>query len=76
MPIWQCEGSIRRFDSDPHSVCPVLRTNARRSVTVYNRVLISLASARVGKGYSSKDRPDGPRRLGKGSCILRFAPVI
>jgi len=41
MPIWQCEGSTRRFDSDPHSVCPVLRTNARRTVTVYYRVLIS-----------------------------------
>jgi len=41
MPIWQCEGSIRRFESDPYSVCSVLRTNARCSVTVYNRVLIS-----------------------------------
>ncbi len=53
MPIGLCEGSIGRFDSGTHSVCPVLSTNARRIVTVYYRVLISHAPARVGKGHSS-----------------------
>jgi hypothetical protein len=48
MPIWWCEGSIKRFDSDPHSVGPVLRTNARRIVTVYYHVLISLAAGEGG----------------------------
>ena len=32
---------MNRFDSDPHRVCPVSGTNARRNVTVYYRVLIS-----------------------------------
>jgi hypothetical protein len=41
MPIWWCEGSISRFDSGLYSVCPVLGTNAQRTVTVYYRVLIS-----------------------------------
>jgi hypothetical protein len=41
MPIRGCVGSTNRFDSDPHSVCPVLGTNVRRTVTVYYRVLIS-----------------------------------
>ena len=41
MPIWQCEGSTRRFDSVPYSVCLARRTNARRNVTVYYHVLIS-----------------------------------
>ena len=41
MPARWCEGSTSRFDSDPHSVCPVWCTTARRTVTVYYRVLIS-----------------------------------
>lgn len=41
MPTRQCWGSTSRFDSDPYSVCPAWCTNARSTVTVYYRVLIS-----------------------------------
>lgn len=78
MPIWQCEGSTSRFDSDPHNVCPVLGTDARRIVTVYYRVLISQAPARVGKGHSSTHIEGGlrPRPVPEGNIYLcaRQAP--
>ena len=42
MPTRRCEGSTRRFDSVPYSVCPARRTNARGIVTVYYHVLVSV----------------------------------
>jgi hypothetical protein len=68
-PAGQCRsgdaGSISRFDSGAYSVCPVWRTNARRIVTVYYHVLISVRR----RGWERGTRPKIQRVASLPRCL-------
>jgi len=53
MPSWWCEGSTRRFDSVPYSVCPAQRTNTQGIVKGYYHVLVFMRW----RGWARGTRP-------------------